>query len=386
MRLTLLIAALFVLAVVGCGTDEEEGIQAPDAAVHDVAIADVGDETTVAPDIAEIDSGSPDVPEPDASLPNDGSASPEDVPKPPKDTPKPDCDALAAAGLEAAAMLNTCVSPKECGAVQTTICGLCTAPVNTSVDATALEAAAAEWETACGSAAPDDCCQAPTPASYGCKGGQCVGCEYTCNMDCVCKKDLAGCDLPECEADQCVTIESSIDALLPGVSGCTSAGECTLFEYPICGSAGCFQRAVNKEADISSLWELAEQGQTAGCSGFTCGCGYGTMPVCLGSECVLCPGPNCNPSCDTLLATIKAEAALAKACTDNWDCKLLDSPICGEPGLGCYAVAVATTTPLQKNLTALLDLYADLGCPTADCDCDEPVATCSDGQCISWSP
>ena len=272
----------------------------------------------------------------------------------------------------------------ECATVKTTVCGLCTVLAGGGADTSALEDAAAAWEAACGSAAPDDCCQAPPPAALGCLGGQCVGCDYVCNMDCVCKKDPAGCDLPVCEEVECSAIEGSIAALLPGLSGCASAGDCMLFEYPICGSAGCFQRAVSKDADLTDLWDLAQQAQTAGCSGFTCGCGYGAMPVCLQAQCTLCPGPGCAPSCENLLATIKAEAALAKGCVSDADCMLLDSPICAEPGLGCYAIAVATTTPIQNNLGALLELYTTKGCPTADCDCDQPKAHCDGGSCISW--
>jgi hypothetical protein len=323
-----------------------------------------------------------DVPDP----PEDGTEAPDDVSDPPEDVPPVDCEALATEAKTAVAALKTCASASECGAVTTTVCGLCTTPVNTGLDASGLQSAATSWEEACGSSAPDDCCQAPTPASYGCLGGECVGCDYTCDINCVCKKDPSGCDVPECDPDECSTIAASVDDLLPTLSGCTSAGECTLFEYPICGSAGCFQHAVNATADLAPLLALAKQGQAASCAGFTCGCGYGPMPVCLDGQCTLCPGPDCKPDCDTLLATIVAEAALAKYCKKDTDCKLLESPICAKSGLGCYAVAVAVDTPLQQNLSALLTLYSELKCPSADCDCPEPVASCNDDKCQSWVP
>lgn len=386
--------ACCVLYATGCGDDAQEG-QATEADANDAAT----DATEAPADVPEADlppqdedtptppQDTPTPPEDTPTPPEDTPTPPEDTPKPPEDTPKPpDCDALAAEAVAQAGVLNSCVAADDCGAVKTTICGLCTTPVNASGDATALETAATQWEETCGSAAPDDCCQGPVPASWGCQGGKCVGCAYTCNIDCQCKKDPNGCDLPECEDDQCGGIEASIEALLPAMSGCNSAGDCSLFEYPICGSAGCFQRAVNKDADFEALSALASQGQNAGCSGFTCGCGYGSMPVCLNAQCTLCPGPNCAPSCAALLETIKAEAALAKDCTKDTDCVLLDSPICAEPGLGCYAVSVALETPIQKNINALLTLYADLSCPTADCDCDEPVASCAAGKCVSWQP
>lgn len=181
----------------------------------------------------------------------------------------------------------------------------------------------------------------------------------------------------------CEELTGDIDAILAEHQTCGGPGECELFEYPICGSAGCYQRAVGDPASVpEEVWEIASIASALHCEPFHCGCGYAASPACLDGTCELCPGPGCALDCDALIALLVAEVELQTACTSDNDCGAVATPLCTVPELGCYQAAV-TWTGTWGIIPTLVQMITDQGCALADCDCQDQSTACVDGTCVS---
>ncbi|MBM4386961.1 MAG: hypothetical protein FJ088_04430, partial [Deltaproteobacteria bacterium] len=197
-----------------------------------------------------------------------------------------DCQKLFTSYFDEAAKLDFCYAPGQCKHINSDICaqykGCAGFFINESAGTTKLEQIAFMYKSL-GCPVIDETCECPAIdfVASGCYQGKCQPCGYICNMDCACKKDIFGCDLPECEEEDCFDVIGKIDSEIEKLKGCGGTFDCSLFEYPICGTAGCFQAAVSKQGDYSDLFELAEQATQLQCAGFTCGCGYAGMPICV---------------------------------------------------------------------------------------------------------
>jgi hypothetical protein len=207
-----------------------------------------------------------------------------------------------------------------------------------------------------------------------------AACPYTCALDCVCKKDHKGCDVAECEAGDCAAILSKIDKLKPKLQACAAATGCEEFEYPICGSAGCFQMPVGKGADLSELNNLAGAAQAAKCSQFTCGCGPASPSYCLGGSCRQCP-PDCDAgTCDDKAAAIAQFVGASRWCASDKDCIVHATGLCPFAGMPCGGVALSQYAKVSQ-LDALLSATA-VPCNVAMCKCAVPgPASCVAGKC-----
>jgi len=206
-------------------------------------------------------------------------------------------------------------------------------------------------------------------------------CAYTCAIDCVCKKDFDGCDKPECESTACTAALAKIAAIKPKVQKCTAAKGCTGYEFPICGSAGCFQLPIAADADLKDLDEAAAEASEAGCSGFTCGCGPAPVAFCLGGQCSQCP-PDCGGTCDEKSSAIQQLGAqVASVCGKDADCAILATGLCPIGAMPCGGVphnVFVDLTPLK----ALVAAYA-AGCG-GQCNCPPPAkAKCDKGKCVA---
>ena len=150
------------------------------------------------------------------------------------------------------------------------------------------------------------------------------------------------CVWPACEPADCDTLRATIDALAQQQTGCSVAAGCTLLEFPICGSFGCYTTPIASDAppdQIAALSELALIGEKLQCPGFHCGCGPMPLPYCLSGKCRQCP-PDCGDSCSGLLAAILHQAKqLSYYCKTSADCVGVDSPIWGPIKLRCSSTA-----------------------------------------------
>jgi hypothetical protein len=228
----------------------------------------------------------------------------------------------------------------------------------------------------------------PTDAAPADAPGADVACTYTCTLtQCECRQDEHGCDLPECA--ECATLAPAAEAAAEAAAtGCVGVDSCARFEWPICGSFGCFQRAVRADADLAALAAAAQAAAQASCAGYTCGCGPAEgVPACLDGTCRLCP-PDCGASCEDLAATIDARiATLATGCTDDADCVVLPATPC-ELGTSveCHAFGVRadqTAALAGSGVPGLLAAYVDpaTACDWADCDCQDTIPRCQAGVC-----
>lgn len=201
-----------------------------------------------------------------------------------------------------------------------------------------------------------------------------------CALNCVCKKDYNGCPLPECESAACLDLMGQIDALKPKVTACTSDKGCQPFEFPICGSVGCFQLGVGVGNDLSELENLAGKAGAAQCSGFHCGCGPAPPTYCLGGKCRTCP-PDCDGTCDEKLAALVATAQqLASYCGTDSDCTVVGTAMCPVGGLPCGGIAVNKNAKTD-GLLGLVAAYS-APCGAAMCKCAVPgPAVCVKGKC-----
>ena len=206
-------------------------------------------------------------------------------------------------------------------------------------------------------------------------------CPYVCNIKCVCKKDYQGCDIAECESAECMTVLGKIAALKPKLQACTAAKGCQGFEYPICGSAGCFQMPIGSDTDTSALSTLAQEAADAKCSSFHCGCGPAAPSFCLKGKCRDCP-PDCDGTCDELATAIPQLAGQLGYCGKDDDCTVLMTGLCPIGGLPCGGI------PLSKfaqtgQLQALLNQYA-APCNAVMCKCAGPgKPVCEKGKCVA---
>ncbi len=210
------------------------------------------------------------------------------------------------------------------------------------------------------------------------------GCPYKCNIKCLCKKDKQGCDIPECESGTCMTLLGQINQLKPALQACKPEVGCQSFEFPICGSAGCFQLPVSSAADVSALGGLAVQAMEAKCSQFTCGCGPAEPAFCLGGQCRQCP-PDCDGTCEEKSAAILKLANSLAWCSDDSQCTVLSTGLCPFAGLPCGGMPVNKFVKTEQ-LQALLAAYA-VPCNVAMCKCAVPgPAVCSAGKCVVKVP
>jgi hypothetical protein len=177
-------------------------------------------------------------------------------------------------------------------------------------------------------------------------------------------------------------VATAQSALVAAGAGCASPSACSAFEYPICGSIGCFQGAVRKDADLGPLDAAATAAGAAGCEPFHCGCGAPPgAPLCLGGTCRLCP-PDCGTDCGALETAFKAAAADAAAgCVHDLDCQITSvNPCALGPHLACHTLAWRSDPSIPLRL---LDGYLGAaGCPDDPCDCQHEGARCEAGVCV----
>jgi hypothetical protein len=194
----------------------------------------------------------------------------------------------------------------------------------------------------------------------------------------------AGSTEPTCEG-----VLATAEALLASAgAGCGAPDSCVMFEFPICGSFGCFSGAMREDAPEethAALNDAALSGMNAGCEPFHCGCGFpeGT-PVCLQAQCRMCPG-DCGDSCEDVEDAIQVAATkLALGCESDEDCAVLPVAPCDlGTAIQChglpYRVGVgADLGPVQK----LLEGAEEVGCSTFQCDCQLTESICSGGTCV----
>ncbi len=86
----------------------------------------------------------------------------------------------------------------------------------------------------------------------------------------------------------------------------------------------------------------------------------------------------------------KLEAAMVEAgqelgqCTSDAQCTIVETPMCGIEGLGCYWAALNRTRDASP-LTEAVQAWRDNPCLAAECDCaGRPTAArCRGGQCVA---
>ncbi len=213
------------------------------------------------------------------------------------------------------------------------------------------------------------------------------GCTYVCDIDCQCKKDVDGCDIPECESDACLKILTEANQLLADAAGgCKASSQCKMYDYPICGSFGCFQGPVNDTLDLLPLNLAAQQGVEKTCSGFHCGCMLPEAPTaCFEGSCISCEGSSACSDCAKLTTMIEQDAAFAAAgCVNDNDCEIAIVDQCNMgPHIVCHGYAYNTSKGPGKVID-LMSLFTDPenGCPWTQCDCQASVVHCEQGKCV----
>ena len=213
------------------------------------------------------------------------------------------------------------------------------------------------------------------------------GCAYICDIDCLCKKDFDGCDLPECESNSCQQILTEANQLLAdSAQGCTTSSQCMMFDYPVCGTFGCFQGPVNTSLNLQSLNLIAQQGVEGNCSGFHCGCMLPDAPtVCVDQSCVSCKDSSACTDCNELTTLIQQEAAFhAEGCESDEDCGLSIVDQCSMgPQNMCHRYAYNQSKGPGKVLE-LMSLFTspENECPWSQCDCESSAVHCDQGTCV----
>lgn len=92
-------------------------------------------------------------------------------------------------------------------------------------------------------------------------------------------------------------------------------------------------------------------------------------------------GSTGTASCEELLQDIVDFLDGIGSCGDNSECTVFESGFCGPNGEGGCAF-FPNINDDTSGWAALTQAYLDAGCPTADCDCAQPMgAECLDGQC-----
>ena len=174
--------------------------------------------------------------------------------------------------------------------------------------------------------------------------------------------------------------------LLDAGSGCDAPDSCVMFEFPICGTFGCFLGAIRKdtsEADLATLNDTALEGLNGGCEPFHCGCGFPEgAPVCLQSQCRMCPG-DCGDSCEDVKAALLAVAEpVATGCESDDDCAVLPVAPCDlSPAIQCHGLPHRVGADIGA-VKKLLNGMTEVGCETFECDCQLTEAICDAGTCV----
>ena len=183
-------------------------------------------------------------------------------------------------------------------------------------------------------------------------------------------------------AEGCPQILAKIDALKPALSQCTNQAGCQNFEYPICGSFGCFQLPVAANADTTQLQSLSEQAAALSCEPFQCGCGEQLSPsLCLGGYCRSCP-PDCAGSCEDLTQALLTTAHNANVCASDKDCVVVSTGLCPVGDLPCGGLYVNTYTK-QETLQAVITAFSQ-ACGASTCKCAvPPTPSCVGGKCVA---
>lgn len=209
-----------------------------------------------------------------------------------------------------------------------------------------------------------------------------VACPKTCPLACACFQDGNGCVVPVCAPKTCGEVDTLMAQWLPKARPCGVAAGCQSFEFPICGSAGCFQAPVGAgNPAVAVLEQIASAAMPLQCPKFKCGCAPPPPSFCFGGLCSFCP-PDCQGSCTEILTALVALAKSQGFCTNDAGCQVLPTDLCAIAGLGCYHIALSKFAD-TKGIIALLAAYAEAKCPTADCDCATPTqAKCSQGKCV----
>lgn len=200
-----------------------------------------------------------------------------------------------------------------------------------------------------------------------------------CSINCVCKKGWDGCPVQECESATCLDLFGKIDAEKAKLTPCAKPGGlCGTFEFPICGSMGCFQAPMGEGADTAAIGDLSTQAMKAQCSGFHCGCGPTPPALCLKGQCRQCP-PDCGGACEELGMAIQNLVETLNFCGKDQDCQVLTTGLCPLGKLPCGGAAVSTYAD-TAGLKAATAAY--LACGAAMCKCAAPkIATCVKGRC-----
>lgn len=177
----------------------------------------------------------------------------------------------------------------------------------------------------------------------------------------------------------CAQLGQQIDTAKAKITACNVDLGCEVFEYPICGSFGCFQAPIAKNADVSELASWVTQASAAQCAGFGCGCQPPTPAFCLKGQCQQCP-PDCDGTCDELKASLLTVAHAANWCGSDADCTVLNTALCPVGDLPCGGMLInkfAKTEPIQ----AVLSAYST-ACGPSTCKCKAPEpGLCIQGKC-----
>lgn len=207
-------------------------------------------------------------------------------------------------------------------------------------------------------------------------------CPSTCPLACPCLKDGSGCVVPVCAPKSCAEVDTLMAQWLPKARPCSGATGCQSFEFPACGSAGCFQAPVGATSPaVAVIEQIAAAALALQCPKFGCGCAPPPPSFCFGGQCSFCP-PDCKGSCAELLDALVLLAKTQSFCGKSEDCQLLPTDLCAVAGLGCYHIALSKFADL-KGIQSLLAAHAQAKCPTADCDCATPSkASCQQGKCV----
>ncbi len=179
----------------------------------------------------------------------------------------------------------------------------------------------------------------------------------------------------------CTALLAQIDALGPALSACTPAAGCRTFEYPYCGSFGCFQTPLSAGADVSGLEALAHEASLAGCEGFHCGCQRVAPSFCLKGVCRQCP-PDCDGTCDELSAALLTVAHAGNWCGTDSDCAVVGTGLCPVGDLPCGGLLLNG----YADTTTVLAVVAGYGaaCGASTCKCAVPgPAVCVQGKCVA---
>ncbi|MBM4344085.1 MAG: hypothetical protein FJ100_12020 [Deltaproteobacteria bacterium] len=202
-----------------------------------------------------------------------------------------------------------------------------------------------------------------------------------CLIDCVCKKDKNGCAIQQCETGNCLGLTGKLDAAIAKMQACSADKGCQVFEFPYCGSAGCYQKPIAADSDISQIEPIADAAMKSQCSGFSCGCEPPKPAFCLAGVCTQCLA-GCKGTCDEVKAAILSlTKQQASFCVKDEHCTVMVTGLCPFGDLPCGGMAVNKYVD-QSQLQALVEAYAQ-ACGGGLCKCMPPkAAVCDKGKCV----